>query len=51
MYIKKILLLPIISLLIITGCVKEPTNQGEIKQSSKYEFTISEEKSIDILLR
>ena len=32
MYIKKILLLPIISLLIITGCVKEPTNQGEIKQ-------------------
>ena len=28
MYIKKILLLPIISLLIITGCVKEPTNQA-----------------------
>lgn len=48
MYIKKILLLPIISLLIITGCVKEPTNQGEIKQSSKYEFTISEEKSIEL---
>lgn len=48
MYIKKTLLLPIISLLIITGCVKEPTNQEEIKQSSKYEFTISEEKSIEL---